>query len=194
MRKSKKRQLYTTIPVLVLAAFSILVLVFFFSSQKQEGDMGEISKTDLKYKTAYFKQTKYKNELFYVVADSENINDNSHDVTFCLSSSGIKEEDVISPYENKINTVISVNLDETTYKQLINGYDAFTADLTVTTVIIPGESGSFSYGYCYIDEEDGKTLAEKALIDLNNGIEDGSYSGTKLTTNYAISGLEKLSF
>lgn len=190
MRK-KRRRFYIGLFVLSLAFLGIIAFFLSSNNSKKNDDIGDMSKAELKYNTASYKQTKYKNELFYVVADSENDNDKSHDVTFCLSSSGIKESDVVSPYENKANTVISVNLDETRYKELINGYDAFTADLTVTTVIIPGKEDSFSYGYCYIDDEKGEVLAKKALIDLNNGIEDGSYSGTKLTTYYAISDFEK---
>ena len=192
MRRKKRKQFYIVLFVLFLVFIGFITFYMLSSNSKKQDDIGSISETKLKYSEAYYKQTKYKNELFYVVADSENYNDQSRDVVFCLSSSGIKESEVVSPYENKANTVIGVNLDETKYEELINGYDAFTADLTVTTVIIPGKEDSFSYGYCYIDDEKGEVLAKKALVDINNGIEDGSYGGTKLTTYYAISDFEKV--
>ena len=73
------------------------------------------------------------------------------------------------------NNVIEATLSPDEYKFLIDGYDLFNADLTVTTVLIPVDD--FVYMYTYLEPIDPKKLARRSANNLNSHIDSNSQDG-----------------
>ena len=172
-RKQEKRKM-----IFIITAVSIIAVIFgvLMNNRYAMSSLGDVKPISGKYKKVYYLQTKYKNEKFRTVFDSPSAsNEDFHDVRIAVMSYEGEVDGSITDGSIPPNNVIEATLSPDEYKFLIDGYDLFNADLTVTTVLIPVDD--FVYMYTYLEPIDPKKLARRSANNLNSHIDSNSQDG-----------------
>ena len=174
----KKRKRENRKMIFIITAVSIIAVVFgvFINSKQAMSGFGDIKPISGKYKKVYYLQTEYKNAKFRTVFDEQSpSNEDFHDVRIAVMNYEGEVDGSITDGSVPPNNVIEATLSPDEYKFLIDGYDLFNADLTVTTVLIPVDD--FVYMYTYLEPIDPKKLARRSANNLNSHIDNNSQDG-----------------
>lgn len=172
-RKREKRKI-----IFIITAVSIIAVIFgvLMNNRYAMSSLGDIKPISGKYKKVYYLQTEYKNAKFRTVFDEQSAsNEDFHDVRIAVMNYEGEVDGSITDGSVPPNNVIEATLSPDEYKFLIDGYDLFNADLTVTTVLIPVDN--FVYMYTYLEPIDPKKLARRSANNLNSHIDGNSQDG-----------------
>ena len=169
-RKREKRKM-----IFIITAVSIIAVIFgvLMNNRYAMSSLGDIKPISGKYKKVYYLQTEYKNAKFRTVFDSQSAS--NEDVRIAVMNYEGEVDGSITDGSVPPNDVIEATLSPDEYKFLIDGYDLFNADLTVTTVLIPVDD--FVYMYTYLEPIDPKKLARRSANNLNSHIDSNSQDG-----------------
>ncbi len=164
--------------IFIITAVSIIAVIFgvLMNNRYAMNSLGDIKPISGKYKKVYYLQTEYKNAKFRTVFDSQSSsNEDFHDVRIAVMNYEGEVDGSITDGSVPPNNVIEATLSPDEYKFLVDGYDLFDADLTVTTVLIPVDD--FVYMYTYLEPIDPKKLARRSANNLNSHIDSNSQDG-----------------
>lgn len=182
MRKSKKKR------IIILCAVLGIVIAFvgLYLARLGENDadvLGSIQAINGKYKTAYVKETDYKDTLFHVVYDDPSPYDENVQ-SVCFTPSNAKEYGTGTPsYTLDVppNIYIAKDFSADDYKEIVGGYDNFQSSLQVITVVVPvdpDECNCSAYAFVTVQPMDNKVSKEdcvkKALKEVNSKVAQDS--------------------
>lgn len=182
MRKSEKKKL-----MILCGGFGIIVILASLCFIKLQGNdediLGTVQTLTGKYKTAYVKETDYKDTLFHVVYDDPSPYDENIQ-SVCFTPSNAKESGTGTPaYTLDVppNIYIAKDFSADEYENIVGGYDNFQSSLQVITVIVPvdpEECNCSAYAFVTAQPMDRKVsksdCVKKALKEVNSKIAQNS--------------------